>query len=111
MEALDEIAREFAVSLEALLWQLVYLYNTPVEDIQKYVEQARRIRITRPPRQTDQPDRLPERYCSLAIRALNDGRLSLLQFAKYMGLSYKKAQEYVMDEGGLKDDEVAIPVA
>lgn len=111
MEALDEIAREFGVSLEALLWRLVYLYNIPVEDVQKRIEHASRIRTSRPLRQTDEPDLLPERYCSLAIRALNEGKLSLTQFAKYMGLSYRKAQEYLMDEGDLKDEEVSIPVA
>lgn len=111
LEVLDEIAREFGVSLDALLWRLIYLYNIPVEDVQKYIEQAKRIKLTRPPRQTDEPDELPERYCSLAARALNEGRLSLLQFAKYMGLSYKRAQEYLMDEGDLANEEVSIPVA
>jgi len=111
LEMLDEIAREFGVSLDALLWRLIYLYNIRAEEVQKYVEQAKRIRPIRPPRQTDEPDRLPERYCSLAIRALNEGKLSLIQFAKYMGLSYKKAQEYLMDEGDLTDEEVSISVA
>jgi Zn-dependent peptidase ImmA (M78 family)/DNA-binding XRE family transcriptional regulator len=111
LETLDEIAREFGVSLDALLWRLISLYNTPVEEVQRYIEHAKRIKLTRPARQTDEPDTLPERYCSLAIRALNEGKLSLIQFAKYMGLSYRKAQEYLMDEGDLTDEEVSIPVA
>lgn len=111
LETLDEIAREFGVPLDALLWRMAYLYNMSIEDIQNHIEQAKGIKRTRPARQTDEPDMLPERYCSLAIRALNEGRLSLTQFAKYMGLSYKKAQEYLMDEGDLADEEVSIPVA
>lgn len=111
METLDEIAREFGVSLDALLWRLIYLYNTSVENVQRFIEQGQRIKQTRPPHRTDEPDRLPERYCSLAVRALNEGKLSLFQFAKYMGISYKKAQEYLMDEGDLTNEEVAIPVA
>ncbi|MBN1360211.1 MAG: helix-turn-helix domain-containing protein [Sedimentisphaerales bacterium] len=111
LETLDEVAREFGVSLDALLWRMVYLYNMSVEDIQNHIEHARGIRRARPARQTDGPDMLPERYCSLAIRALNEGRLSLTQFAKFMGLSYKRAQEYLMDEGDLTDEEVSIPVA
>ncbi|OHB62715.1 MAG: hypothetical protein A2Y77_16125 [Planctomycetes bacterium RBG_13_62_9] len=111
LEALDEIAREFGVSLDALLWRLLYLYNRPVEEIQKYLEEARKVRLVRPPRQSDHPDRLPERYCGLAVRALREGKLSLIQFAKYMGLSYKKAEEYLMDEGDLTNEQVSIPVA
>ena len=111
LNTLDEIAREFGVSLEALLWRLTYLYNTPVEQVQKYIKQTQQMKLYRPPRQTDEPDELPERYCSLAIRALNEGRLSLLQFAKYMRLSYRKAQDYLTEEGELADEKVSIPVA
>lgn len=111
LEALDEIAREFGVSLDALLWRLLYLYNKPVEEIQRYLGEAQKVRWVRPPRQSDQPDRLPERYCGLAVRALREGKLSLIQFAKYMGLSYKKAEEYLVDEGDLTDEEVSISVA
>jgi len=111
LELLDEIAREFGVSLDALLWRLMYLYNKRVEDIQKYIEQAKKIKITRPPRQSDEPDALPERYCSLAIRALNEGKLSLIQFAKYMGLSFKTAQKYLVDKGDLTNEEISISVA
>lgn len=110
LEMLDEIAREFGVSLDALLWRLLYLYNKPVEEIQRYLEEAQKVRLVRPPRQSDQPDKLPERYCGLAARALREGKLSLIQFGKYMGLSYKKAEEYLVDEGDLADEEVSIPV-
>jgi len=107
LETLDEVAREFGVSLDALLWRMKYLYDRSVEDIQKHIEQAEKIKITRPPRESDRPDKLPERYCSLAIRALNEGKLSLIQFAKYMGLGYKKAQEYLVDEGDPTDEEIS----
>jgi Zn-dependent peptidase ImmA (M78 family) len=110
-EALDEIAREFGVSLDALLWRLLYLYHTPVDSIRDYLDKAGHMRLIRPARQSDEPDRLPERYCGLAIRALREGRLSLTQFAKYMGLSYKKAEEYLADEGELTDEEISIPIA
>jgi Zn-dependent peptidase ImmA (M78 family)/DNA-binding XRE family transcriptional regulator len=111
LEALDEIAREFGVSLDALLWRLLYLYNKPVEEIQGYLKGAEKVRLVRPLRQSDQPDKLPERYCGLAVRALREGRLSLIQFANYMGLSYKKAEEYLVDEGDLTNEEVSVSVA
>jgi Zn-dependent peptidase ImmA (M78 family)/DNA-binding XRE family transcriptional regulator len=111
IEALDEIAREFGVSAEALLWRMLYLYNKPVEEIEKYIEQARKIKPQRPLRRSDEPDELPERYCSLAIKALRNGKLSLTQFSKYMGISYRKAEEYLTDDGDFTDEKISISVA
>ena len=110
-EALDEIAREFGVSLEALLWRIPYLYNKPGEEIEKFIEQIKGINICRPSRLSDEPDKLPERYCSLAIRVLREGKLSLMQFAKYMDISYKKAQEFLTEDEGFTDGKISISVA
>jgi len=110
-DTLDEIAREFGVSLEALIWRMLYLYNKTDEEIEKYIEQAKRVKTNRPLRQSDKPDKLPERYCSLAIRALNEGKLSLMQFAKYMGISYKRAQEDLMEDEDFTDEKISISVA
>ena len=110
-DALDEIAREFGVSLEALLWRMLYLYNKPVEEIDKYIEQAKKVKTSRPLRRSDEPDKLPERYCSLAIRALRESKLSLMQFAKYMDLSYQQAQQYMAEDEDFTDEKVSISVA
>ncbi len=111
IEALDDIAREFGVSVDALLWRMLYLYNKPVDEIEKYIEQAQKIRTKRPLRRSDEPDELPERYCSLAIRALREGKLSLMQFAKYTGISYRKAEEYLTDDEDFTDEKISISVA
>ncbi len=108
LEALDEIAREFCVSLKALLWRMLYLYDIPVENIEKIIEKAEAMKIIRPSRKSDDPDELPERFCSLAIKALREGKLSLMQFAKYMGISYRKAQEYLREGEDFKDEKVSI---
>jgi len=110
-QALDEIAREFGVSLKALLWRLLYLYNKPAEEIEKYLEQAETIKVNRPLRRSDEPDELPERYCSLAIRAVREGKLSLTQFAKYMDISYIKARDYFGEDEDFTDERNSIPVA
>jgi Zn-dependent peptidase ImmA (M78 family)/transcriptional regulator with XRE-family HTH domain len=111
MEQLDEIAREFGVSLNALLWRLLYLYNKNVKDIQQLIQEGEKLKLIRPPRQSDRPDPLPERYWSLAVRALREGKLSLIQFAKYTGLSYREAQEYLTDRENLADEEISVSVA
>ena len=111
LEVLDEIAREFGVSLEALLWRMVYLYDKSAEDIEKYIEQSKELKIRRPERISDEPDELPERYCSLAIKALNGGKTSLMQFAKYMRITYRQAQDYLAQGEDFTDEKISISVA
>jgi Zn-dependent peptidase ImmA (M78 family) len=111
LEALDEIAREFGVSLDALLWRMLYLYNMTSESIAKYIDMAKRLKTVRPPRKSDEPDELPERYCSLAIRALREGKLSLMQFKKYMKISYREAEEYLTEDDEFRKEEISIPAA
>lgn len=106
-DRLDDIAREFGVSLEALLWRLHYIYKKEKAETTKYIEIARNYRK---PRQSPMPNKLPERYCALAERALREGSLSLMQFAKFMDISYKKAQEYLTEDEDFTDEKVSIPV-
>jgi len=110
-EALDEVAREFGVSLEALFWRMVYLYNKPPEEVEQHLAKAKTATFHRPERQSDTPDTLPERYCTLAIRALREGRLSQMQFAKYMRITYKKTQEYLAEDEDFTDEKISISLA
>ena len=111
LDQLDEIAREFSVSLDALVYRIANLFRIKKEDTEKYLDVAKRLAELHKPRESDKPDKLPERYYSLAIRALNEGKLSLMQFAKYMDMSYKKAQRYLTEDGGFKDEKISISVA
>lgn len=105
-DKLDDIAREFGVSLEALLIRLNYVYDKKDEsETKRYIEIAKR---HKKPRLSSIPDKLPERYCALAERALREGKLSLLQFAKFMGVSYKKAQEYLTEDEDFTDEKISI---
>jgi Zn-dependent peptidase ImmA (M78 family) len=58
-ETLDEIAREFGVSLEALMWRLVSLYDKNPADIEKWIEQTKNTPSCRVKRDPDLPDELP----------------------------------------------------
>jgi len=108
-DKLDDIAREFGVSLEALLIRLHYIYGKKDEsETKRYIEIARRYKK---PRISSTPDKLPERYCALAERALREGKLSLMQFAKFMGIPYKKAQEYLTEDEDFTDEKISISVA
>ncbi|MBU1260441.1 MAG: XRE family transcriptional regulator [Planctomycetes bacterium] len=104
-DRLNDIAREFDVSLEALLLRLHFVYHKEESETAKYIEIVKNIRT---PRQSAAPGKFPERYCALAERALREGKLSLLQFAKFMDISYKKAQEYLTEDEGFMDEKISV---
>jgi len=108
LEKLYDIAREFDVSLDALVYRIARIFKVTKEDTDKYLDDAKRLAQTHKPRPSYEPARFPERYCDLAQRALNEGKLSLMQFAKYMGISYKKAQEYLAEDEDFKDEKISI---
>ena len=112
LDKMDDLAREFGVSIDALFYRVAKLYGIEWEENQKFLSAAKQLSKLHKRRKNDKPDIRPERYCDLAIRALREGRLSLMQFAKYMGISYKKAQEeYLTDDEDFKDEKITIPVA
>ena len=111
LERLDDIAREFDVSLEAMLYRVASIYRFEKPDTERYVNAAKQYLKLPKPRPSYKPNKLPERYCSLAIRALNEGKLSLMQFAKYMDMSYKQAREYLAEDEDFKDEKISISVA
>jgi Zn-dependent peptidase ImmA (M78 family) len=111
LEQLDDLAREFSVSLEALIYRIATLLKIKTETTKQYLAVAKQQAELHKPRESDKVEPLPERYRDLAIRALREGRLSLIQFAKYMGISYKKAQEYLTGDDGFKDEKISISIA
>lgn len=111
LDQLDDLAREFGVSLDAMVYRVASLYRIRKGDTEKFRVAAKQLAELRKPRESDKAETLPQRYCDLAQRALRDGRLSLMQFAKYMGISYKKAQEYLRSDEDFTDEKISIPVA
>lgn len=111
LDLLDDIAREFDVSLEALIYRIAAIYRFRKEDTETYVNAAKQYLKFLKSRGSYEPKKLPERYCSLAMRALREGKLSLMQFAKHMEISYKMAREYLTEDEGFTDEKVSISIA
>ena len=107
---LDKIAREFDVSLESLLWRLHFVFNLKEEQTKKLIEEAKEFIKIYPRTDDSKPQLFPERYKSLAIKALNDGEISIGRFAKFMQINRKEAEKYI---SGRETNyaEVPIPVA
>lgn len=112
LDKLDDIAREFDVSLVALIYRIANICRFKKEYTSKCIELAEKYLTSfQKPRPSYEPPKLPERYCDLALRALREGKLSLMQFAKYMGISYRKAEEYLTDDEDFTDEKVSISIA
>ncbi len=110
-DKLDDIAREFDVSLQALIYRIATICRFKREEAQRLCDAADRYTRSFRPRESQEPRKLPERYCDLAVRALREGKLSLMQFKHYMGIPYREAEQYLMDNEGFTDEEISIPVA
>lgn len=110
-DQLDDIARKFDVSLEALIYRIAWVYRFKKEETTKYIDSAKKYLEGCKPRPSYRPNKLPERYCDLAQRALREGKLSLIQFAKYLGISYKQAEGYLAEDGDFTDEKISISVA
>jgi len=110
LSLLDDIARRFDVSLEALLWKMHFLYNWPVEQTKKLIGQAKAYVATAPREDSSKPPELPERFRALAIHALQEGEVSLASFAKLMKLNRIEAEQY-LSEGEIPYAEISSSVA
>jgi Zn-dependent peptidase ImmA (M78 family)/transcriptional regulator with XRE-family HTH domain len=110
-DKLDDLAREYEVSLDAVVCRIANIFIIKKEETRKYRSAAEAWTASHKIRESDKAETLPERYRDLAQRALRAGRLSLMQFAKYMGISYKKAQEYLTDDEDFTDEKISISVA
>ena len=110
-DELDDLAREYEVSLDAIVCRVASILRIKKEQTNKYRNAAKTWATFRKPREPDKPQTRPERYCDLAQRALREGKLSLMQFAKYMGITYKTAREYLTEDQDFTDEKVSISLA
>jgi len=102
-EALFDIARQFDVSVEALLWQVHFLYNRgpdQAEVTEREIEKARVLAplLEKQEREDTKPSLWPERYRALAVKALRRGEISIGRFAEYLDISRQEAMSYVEQE-------------
>lgn len=106
-DRLDNIAREFDVSLESLLWRMHFVFNWKEEETKKYIEEAKEFVKNFPRTDSSQPQQFPERYKSLAIKALQEGKISQGRFTKFMKISRKEAEKYI---SGRETDYAEVPI-
>jgi len=103
---LFDVAREFDVSAESLLWRIHFLYGKRPEDSEETSRQIESMRSAAgqfEEREKDSPPVWPARYYRLAVTALRRGDISIGRFAEYLGITRQEAMKYTEQE--IPDDE------
>ncbi|KAF0159522.1 MAG: hypothetical protein FD159_463 [Syntrophaceae bacterium] len=98
-----ELAKEFGVSSEAVLWRLVNLKKLKKGQVEKILGDAEFRNMDRGLRrglyEEHQPEKFPQRYVSLACRCLMEGKISRGLFAEYMEIDRSAIDDYLSAAG------------
>jgi hypothetical protein len=100
-ESLFDIAREFDVSVESLLWRMHFVYNRgrdKIEETKRQIERAKELSSVFEDRESPEPPPWPDRYRALAIKALRRGEISTGRFAEYLNISRRHAMRFLEQE-------------
>jgi Zn-dependent peptidase ImmA (M78 family) len=100
-ESLYDVAREFDVSVESVLWRIHFLNNRGSAGSNKtkeYIERAKLLAPLLEEREDRKPHPWPARYHALAIKALRRGELAIGRFAEYLNISRHEAMRFVEQE-------------
>ncbi|MBU2234102.1 MAG: XRE family transcriptional regulator [Proteobacteria bacterium] len=98
-----ELAKEFGVSSEAVLWRLVNLKKLKKSQVEKILGDSEFRNLDRGLRrglyEEHQPEKFPQRYVSLACRCLMEGKISRGLFAEYMEIDRSGIDDYLSAAG------------
>jgi len=98
-----ELAKEFGVSTEAILWRLVNLNIIKRLTVQKTLENPNFRDLDRNMRQglyfDAKPVKFPLRFISIACRCLMEGKISRGVFAEYLEIDRSEIDDYLTDAG------------
>lgn len=85
------LAREFGVSVEAVLIRAKVVLDLGESETSQLRNQWKAVSAFYEDRKSDDPPELPNRFHALALAALQGGELSIGRFAEYTGVSRQKA--------------------
>ena len=97
-----DIARQFDVSAETVLWHLFNLgllaKKLQADDVRVYADRLAAMSPMYEERLNTEPPKWPERYKALAAKALNSGSMSIGRFAEYLEMTRQEAMKYAEQE-------------
>jgi Zn-dependent peptidase ImmA (M78 family)/transcriptional regulator with XRE-family HTH domain len=105
--SLVEIAREFKVSTDALLWRLTNLGLLRQKDVEKCLTEGEIRNVDRQARSEDgaweKAPHLSARYVMLAIKAYFMGKISRARFSEYVDIPFSSVSDF-LEMNGYRDD-------
>jgi Zn-dependent peptidase ImmA (M78 family)/transcriptional regulator with XRE-family HTH domain len=105
-----ELAKDFGVSTEAILWKLVNLEILKKSRVQKILDNPKFHDLDRSMRRKlykgGRPSKFPSRFISLACRCLMEGKISRGTFAQYLEIDRAEIDSY-LDEVGFVEETYA----
>ena len=109
--AVFDLARDFDVSIDAIVWRLHTLFG--VKDRGYTKQRIDAFRAAAPlyeERTKDVPPTRPERFHALAVTAIRSGDLAIGRFAEYLGITRGEAMKFVEQEAPL-DEAMELPAS
>jgi Zn-dependent peptidase ImmA (M78 family)/transcriptional regulator with XRE-family HTH domain len=103
-ETLGEIAREFEVSMDALLWRTVNLQVIKKESVEEALKNPNLKALDKLNRVWTRPDPLPERYVRLCHTAFRTGKIGRAKLAEFLETSLV---DLVAEMGAQEEEEVS----
>ncbi len=101
-----ELAKEYGVSTDAILWRLVNLNKIKKEEVVNSLEDTELRKMDRKMRRglffEGKPSQFPERYIFIACKALTEGIISRGTFAKYLDIDRADTDRYLKKQGFLE---------
>ena len=109
---LVEIAWEFKVSIEALLWRLVNLKLLKRKDVLDFKDNIKDVdKKMRGGDWADEKPYLSSRYITLAIKALQTGKISKAKFAEYIDKPFSEVSSFLKKYGYDENEDYTIAFA
>lgn len=100
-ESLFDVAREFDVSVESVLWHMHFVYGrspSSADQTKQNIEKAKLLAPLLEDREDPKPHPWPARYHALAVKAMRRGEIAIGRFAEYLNISRHEAMHFVEQE-------------
>lgn len=110
-----ELAKDFGVSSEAILWRLVNLGRLKKSQVHKILDDSDFRDVDRIRRRSlyseGKPSKFPSRFISLACRCLLEGKISRGSYAEYLEIDRAEIDEYLVGAGFMEQNYEKIAAA
>ena len=108
---LIDIAMEFGISAQALLYRMANLGIIEWQDANQRVKDQELIRLSRQKRQTEKAEKpSSERFISLAVRCLRKSLISRGQFAKIVGIDRSDIDDFILMTGLMEQEGTPLEI-